>query len=346
MRFKEFHNEYTILSLGQCLKIKSGKSQKNIECNNGKYKIYGTGGIIGFTNEYLYDKESVGIGRKGTINKPFYFNEPFWTVDTLFYSEIKENNVSKYIYYLFQTIPWKKYNTSTGVPSLTSSSIEAIEKGFPLKEEQYKIATFLSFIDKRIQTQIKIIDDLKLQKKIISEEIFKSINRKPNGIIRNFINYEQPTKYIVKSTDYVDKNINSIPVLTANQAFILGYTNDTEGIYDFGECIIFDDFTMDLKYVDFPFKVKSSAIKILTSKNNVNIKYIYEYLKHLNLSSQEHKRHYISEVEVLDVFIPTIEIQNNKLQIINTFNEKLENEKAILNSYIKEKNYLLSNLFI
>ena len=161
MRFKEFHNEYTILSLGQCLKIKSGKSQKNIECNNGKYKIYGTGGIIGFTNEYLYDKESVGIGRKGTINKPFYFNEPFWTVDTLFYSEIKENNVSKYIYYLFQTIPWKKYNTSTGVPSLTSSSIEAIEKGFPLKEEQYKIATFLSFIDKRIQTQIKIIDDLK-----------------------------------------------------------------------------------------------------------------------------------------------------------------------------------------
>ena len=62
MRFEEFHNEYTILPLEQCLKIKSGKSQKNIECNNGKYKIYGTGGIIGVTNKYLYDKESVGTG--------------------------------------------------------------------------------------------------------------------------------------------------------------------------------------------------------------------------------------------------------------------------------------------
>ena len=81
--------------MGDILKIQNGKNQKAIETVNGKYKIYGTGGIIGYTNSYLYDKESVGIGRKGTIDKPFYFNEPFWTVDTLFWSKINENYYPK-----------------------------------------------------------------------------------------------------------------------------------------------------------------------------------------------------------------------------------------------------------
>lgn len=154
----------------ECLKIKSGKDQKQVECLNGKYKIYGTGGVIGTTNSYLYNKESVGIGRKGTIDKPFYFDKPFWTVDTLFYSEISNYYMPKYIYYLFQTIPWKKYNTSTGVPSLTSTTIEAIEKSFPSLEEQRKIAEFLSLIDERIETQIKIIKKYESLIKSIEEE--------------------------------------------------------------------------------------------------------------------------------------------------------------------------------
>ena len=84
--------------------------------------------------------------------------------------------------------------------------------------------------------------------------------------------YEQPTKYIVESTDY--SNEYKIPVLTAGQSFILGYTNETENIYTDVPVIIFDDFTTSVQYVDFPFKVKSSAMKILTA-NNANLKYLY-----------------------------------------------------------------------
>lgn len=91
--------------------------------------------------------------------------------------------------------------------------------------------------------------------------------------LSNVIDYERPDKFIVKSTEYLIDN-SLVPVLTANKGFILGYTNEVD-FYNKGECIIFDDFTMDFKYVSFNFKVKSSAIKILTSKNNFNLKFIY-----------------------------------------------------------------------
>ncbi|WP_291885709.1 hypothetical protein [Chryseobacterium sp.] len=92
----------------------------------------------------------------------------------------------------------------------------------------------------------------------------------------------------MSNTDYSSDN-SLIPVLTANKAFVLGYTAEDFGIYDKGECIIFDDFTMDTKFVDFPFKVKSSAIKILTAKSNVNLKFMFEYLSFLGLSVESFK---------------------------------------------------------
>ena len=159
LRLSGFANDYQKTRIGRCLKIKSGQDQKGICCDNGKYKIFGTGGVIGTTNFFLYDKESVGIGRKGTIDKPFFFDEPFWTVDTLFYSVIYKGFSPKYIYYLFQTINWKKYNSSTGVPSLTSSTIESIDISIPSLEEQCKVSKFLTLIDQRIETQNKIIKE-------------------------------------------------------------------------------------------------------------------------------------------------------------------------------------------
>ena len=85
----------------------------------------------------------------------------------------------------------------------------------------------------------------------------------------NIVSYEQPTPYIVKSTDYDDTY--TTPVLTAGKSFIIGHTNETNGIYEKLPCIIFDDFTTDSKLVDFPFKVKSSAMKILQVKEDINI---------------------------------------------------------------------------
>lgn len=346
LRFLKFNQNYETLQLKNTLKIKSGKDQKQVEVENGIYNIYGTGGIIGHTNTFLYDKESVGIGRKGTIDKPVYFDQPFWTVDTLFYSEIYEGFIPKYIFYLFQTINWKKYNTSTGVPSLTSSSIENIEKSFPCYDEQLKVANFLTMIDMRIETQIKIIDTLSSQKKQIRNLIFKDIHKNANCCIQDYVIYEQPQKYIVHSTDYVSHGKDYTPVLTANQSFILGYTLEKDGIYKKGDCIIFDDFTNENKYVDFPFKVKSSALKILQTKEGLMLKFFYEYLQFLNFESTDHKRHYLSEVAVTDISVPNLKEQTFLCKIFTSFDNKLKNEEALLEKYRLQKQFLLNNLFI
>ena len=108
LRFKDDNGNYypnwEEKRLEEILKIKHGKSQKEIECTNGKYPILATSGKIGKTNAYLWDKPCVLIGRKGTIDKPQYMDTPFWTVDTLFYSEVFKENNAKYLYYLFYTI--------------------------------------------------------------------------------------------------------------------------------------------------------------------------------------------------------------------------------------------------
>lgn len=111
--------------------------------------------------------------------------------------------------------------------------------------------------------------------------------------------YEQPTKYIVGSEFY--NNSYKTPVLTAGKSFILGYTNETNGIYNNLPCIIFDDFTTDIKYVDFPFKVKSSAMKILTTNNENNLRYLYYFLSTIKLDTELHKRYWISKYAELNV---------------------------------------------
>lgn len=163
--------------------------------------------------------------------------------------------------------------------------------------------------------------------------------------IKDVLNYEQPNKYLVKSTDYCSDN-SLIPVLTANKAFVLGYTDELFGIYNKKECIIFDDFTMDMKFVNFPFKIKSSAIKILTSKSTMNLKFIFEYLLFLNLSSNEHKRHYISEIESMEITSPNNPKQNQIANILFGMEEKINIETGIQEILIKQKKYFLANLFI
>jgi len=164
-------------------------------------------------------------------------------------------------------------------------------------------------------------------------------------LIKDLLTYEQPTRYLVTDTDYSnDKNLT--PVLTANKSFILGYTYEEQGIYQKGECIIFDDFTMELKYVEFPFKVKSSAIKILTQKPGVNLKFVFEFLSFLNLSTTEHKRHYISEIELISLTVPTIKVQRDIAEVLSKIDKKIDIELKLRQLLLKQKKSLLSNVFI
>ena len=162
--------------------------------------------------------------------------------------------------------------------------------------------------------------------------------------LEEIIDYEQPQAYIVQSTDY--KSQYKTPVLTAGKSFIIGYTNELEGVFTDLPVIIFDDFTMDARYVSFPFKVKSSAIKILTAKPNVNLRFMFEYLSYLELKSEEHKRHYISEIASLVVELPSKEMQNKIASLMTSLDNKLALEENTKVKYEDEKQYQLSQMFI
>ena len=120
--------------------------------------------------------------------------------------------------------------------------------------------------------------------------------------LEQIVDYEQPTAYIVDSTTY--DNSYSIPVLTAGKSFIIGYTNETIGVYSNLPCIIFDDFTTDSKLVNFPFKVKSSAMKILKAHKDINIDYVAMFMSVTRLVGDTHKRYWISEYSKLEIPIP------------------------------------------
>lgn len=120
--------------------------------------------------------------------------------------------------------------------------------------------------------------------------------------LQDVVDYEQPTDYIVSSTNYDDSY--PTPVLTAGKSFIIGYTNDNSGIYQKLPCVIFDDFTTDSKYVNFKFKVKSSAMKILQVHKDVNIEYVSMYMSITRLAGDTHKRYWISEYSKLPIPLP------------------------------------------
>ena len=123
-------------------------------------------------NDYLYDGETTFIGRKGTINKPYYYKGKFWTVDTLFYTHSFDGVMPHFVYCLFQTINWLKYNEASGVPSLSKDTIEKIKVHIPQIKEQQKISRLILLLDERIATQNKIIEDFKKLKCAIIEKVF------------------------------------------------------------------------------------------------------------------------------------------------------------------------------
>ena len=146
--------------------------------------------------------------------------------------------------------------------------------------------------------------------------------------LEDIVDYEQPTQYIVESTNYSDEY--KTPVLTAGKSFILGYTNETNGIYNKLPTIIFDDFTTDSRFVDFPFKVKSSAMKILHVNKEINIRYVAYFMSITRLVGDTHKRYWISEYSKIPIPIPPKQEQDRIVQRIAEIENRLNEITAEL----------------
>jgi type I restriction enzyme S subunit len=170
-RLPGFNRPWQRKPLAEVLAICHGKSQGDVEVPDGPYPILATGGRIGTASKALYDKPSVLIGRKGTINQPQYMDTPFWTVDTLFYSAMKARHCAKFFYYRFCLIDWMQFNEASGVPSLSARTIEKIEVDCPEPEEQMFIAATLSDMDDEIAAIERRLTKTRAVKQAMMQEL-------------------------------------------------------------------------------------------------------------------------------------------------------------------------------
>jgi type I restriction enzyme, S subunit len=176
LRFPEFRDagEWEEKTICNLLTVGNGKDYKHL--SKGDIPVYGTGGYMLSVNDYLYDGESVCIGRKGTIDKPILLSGKFWTVDTLFYTHSYKNCFPKFIYLWFQIIRWQDYNAASGVPSLSKATIDKIKILVPPLPEQQKIADCLSSLDELITAQSQKLETLKTHKKGLMQQLFPAID--------------------------------------------------------------------------------------------------------------------------------------------------------------------------
>ena len=296
----------------------------------------GLTGIFEEQNEkYICSAYAVKIALNKSLAYPYYFKYYFQTA-------LAKNEVNKYI-------------RKATVANLPASDILKFSHRLPIKQEQEKIASFLTSVDEKIEQLIKKEELLQQYKKGIMQKIFnQEIRFKADDgsefcdweekKLGDILDYIQPTKYLVKDTEYNDSY--TIPVLTAGKTFILGYTNETDGVFENNlPVIIFDDFTTANKFVNFPFKAKSSAMKILVSKNN-NIKFIYEAIQMIKYEVGGHERHWISKFSFLNIFIPCIEEQTKIANFLSSIDSKIEQVQKQLNFTKEFKKALLQQMFV
>ena len=325
------------------------------------YPCYGGNGIRGYTKQY--NKEGIFslIGRQGALcgNINIGKGKFFATEHAVVVNTFSETNVNWCFYFLKQ-LNLNQYATSTAQPGLSVNNINQIYIPLPPLKEQDWIANEID----RLFTLIEQLEEDKaalqqlvsqLKSKILSlairgqlvpqdandepaEVLLKRINPEyksrgnlhyknlPKGWavckLEDILEYKQPQEYIVNSVDY-DDSYNT-PVLTAGKSFIIGYTNETEGIFNELPVIIFDDFTTASKYVDFKFKVKSSAMKILKPKGNVNLAYIHYFMSITRLISDTHKRYWISEYSKLIVPLPPLAEQQRIVEQVEKLFKQLD----------------------
>lgn len=266
---------------------------------------------------------------------------------------------SKYIAYLLssKTMNQKinRLNDSGAKAGLNLPTIRSIPLDIPTISEQRKIADILSTWDKAISITECQVENSKQQKKALMQQLLTSKKRLLDDSGKPFeeewkkvelgklLDYKQPTPYLVKSTEYSDEY--TTPVLTAGKTFLLGYSNEDFGVFrEDLPAIIFDDFTTASKFVDFPFKAKSSAMKILIAKEGVSIKYIYEAMQVLNYPVGGHQRHWISIFSNLVIGLPTLEEQQKIAAVLSNADKEVKILEQQLADLKQEKKALMQQL--
>ena len=327
-----FKNQIPIIwktkNLNQVATIKSGKSNAQDAVFGGAYIFFDRSKNEKWSNRYLFDKEAVIVAGEGKTFEPKYYNGKF-DLHQRAYAIFDSNELDiKFLRYYMECKKsyFERVAVGSTVKSLRLPMFQNMQIVYPSLTEQKRIVSVLNKVLGDVdgviahtQSALEKTQDLfqsALQQKITPEKNDWQIKE-----LGDLLDYEQPTNYVVKSTDY--KNDYKIPVLTAGKGFIKGYSNETDGIYNKGKCIIFDDFTTATQFVDFDFKVKSSAMKILSCKTNDDIWFIYSAMQLLDFNAKSHKRYWISEYSKLQIPIPPLSEQKRIVAELDTIKQHI-----------------------
>lgn len=358
------------VKLGDCLVIKHGKSQKEIEVLDGKYPILATGGVIGRTNTPLYSKPSVLIGRKGTIDKPRYMDTPFWTVDTLFYSQIKENSIPKYLFYKFNTIEWYDYNEASGVPSLSATTISSIKFNLPSLFEQNRIVAVLETWDRAIEKLVKKIEVKKEIKKSLMQDLLTG-KKRLSGFNDKWENKMISDIFLLKKGSELSKekldSSGKFECILYGELYttydevichIKSKTNISEGTPSKAGDILIPASTttgaIDLAIatsLDRDNVLLGGDINILRSKKKIDSRFFAYYLTHAKKHNLARLAQgvtivhlYSSDFKNIEIEVPKIEEQTAIADIITTAEKEIAEMKNKLSLLKDQKKYLLNNL--
>lgn len=268
--------DWEVKPIGECLSIGNGCDYKDKPFGN--IPVYGTGGVITYINDYLYDGQTICIGRKGTINKPLYYEGKIWTVDTLYYTYNFIDVDVKYIYYLLLTIDWMSLNEATGVPSLTSDRIRHILLALPPVAEQRAIAEALSDIDGLIAALDKKIAKKRLIKQGAMQQLLTGKKRLP-GFSDPWMERKLGAISHIKTgscngDQAVDNGKYPFFVRSQKVYAIDSYSYDGEAILVPGEGGIGSIF----HYINGKFDYHQRVYKISDFADNVCGKYIFFYM--------------------------------------------------------------------
>jgi len=253
IRFKGFTDDWEQRKLGDIIKVCNGKDYKHLEI--GKIPVYGTGGYMLSVSEALsYKDDSIGIGRKGTIDRPYILKAPFWTVDTLFYCIPKQNNDLKFIFSVFQNIDWKSMDESTGVPSLSKAAINKVNILTPNILEQVKIGTYFSTLDHLITLHQRKCDETKKLKKFMLQKMFpKNGEKNPEIRFAGFTDDWEQRKLldcIQKITDFRGRTPKKLGMDWSERGYLaLSALNVKDGYIDFSQDVHYGDQSLYEKWM-------------------------------------------------------------------------------------------------
>ncbi|GAB4032072.1 MAG: hypothetical protein Fur0012_10170 [Elusimicrobiota bacterium] len=300
----------------------------------GDYPVI-NGGVeaSGYSDKYNENENTITISQGGaSAGWVSFIKTKFWAGAHCYVVKPNNNEIdNKYLYFFLKQQQTKimEAKHGAGIPGLNRERIKAILIPIPPLQVQREIVNIL---DKFTELEAELEAELEGRKKqyeyyrdsLLSFE-GKNIEFKK---LDDVVSYERPDKYIVRSTEY-DDNFKT-PVLTAGQSFILGYTNEIEGIYKANKkkpVIIFDDFTTSIHWVDFDFKVKSSAMKLLTAKdeNTAILRYLYYAMKCIKYNPSDHARQWIAKYSQFKIPIPPMDEQKRIVNILDRF-DKLVND--------------------